>query len=83
MRIVEHVPDQRQGGRCDRRSGDAKKRARRDQHSRAPGVSRDNRRDSEGGGSEKQQSTPADAVAQRAHRDQGTGDEESVDVEDP
>ncbi len=83
MLIEEHIADQRQGGRCDRRTCDAKQRARRDQHSSASRIRRDNRGDSEGDGSEKQQSTPAYPVAQRAHRDQRTGDEEPVDVENP
>ena len=83
MRIVEHVPDQRKGRGRDRRAGDAKQSTRRDQHFGAPRIRRDNRRHSEGAGPQQQQSTAADAVAQRTHRDQRTGDKKSVDVEDP
>ena len=44
---------------------------------------RQDRGDSKGGGADQEQPPPPDSVAQRAHGDQRSGDQESVDVENP
>ena len=44
---------------------------------------REHRRGAERRGADQQEPPPADAVAERAHRDERAGDEEAVDVDDP
>ena len=55
----------------------------RDQHRRARREGGEHRGDAERRRADQQQPPPADAVAERAHRDEAAGDQEAVDVDDP
>ena len=54
-----------------------------DEHLDAGREGGEDRRDSEGGRADEKKATTADPVAERAHRDQGAGHQEAVDVGDP
>jgi hypothetical protein len=83
VRVWEHVEYQGEGGRGDGGTCDAHEGPTRDE----PGWSRHeggNHRDQPEGRSTYEQQTPsADPIAESAHRDQGPGNQEPVDVDDP
>ncbi len=81
--VVEEVADQRQGGRHQRRTGHTQQGAGGDHHLRGGGVRTHHRQPAERDGADQQQFLAADAVAEAAHGDQETGDDEGVDVADP
>ena len=81
--VVEHVADQGHGGRRQRRAGDAEQCPHRDQHLCTVRPGRDQRSGGERRRAGEQQLAAADAVAERAHRDQEAGHQEAVDVDDP
>src|SRR5690606_16487854 len=82
-RVVEEVADQREGGRHEGRSGDAEQGPRDDQHLGAGGVGVEHGDGAERGGAHEEDPLASDAVAEAAHGDEQTGDDERVDVPDP
>jgi hypothetical protein len=82
-RIGEQVADDRQRRRHDRRAGHAEQGAGRDQPLGGRRERGEERRRPESGGAQEQQFLAADAVAERAHRDQQAAEHERVDVADP
>ena len=83
MGIVEHVADQGQRGRRQRRTRDPEQRAARDQHLGRPRKRGDHRGEPERCGADEEQPAAADPIAEGSHRNQRSRDEESVDVDDP
>ena len=82
-RVLEEPADQGQRRRRDHRARQSEQRAGRDQQ---PGAGRERGQDGEAGerrGADHQHAARADAVAERAHRDQRARDHEPVDVDDP
>jgi hypothetical protein len=67
----------------ERRRGDPKHHARHDQHRDAGREGGQDRGGTEGTGTDQQQTSAPDAVAQRAHRDQKAGQHEAIAVGDP
>ncbi len=82
-RVVEEVADERQGGRHQGRAGDAEEGAGDDHRLGAGRVGVEHGDGAEGGGTDEEQLLAADAVAEAAHGDQESGDDEGVDVADP
>ena len=82
-RVEEHVEDQRERRRCQRRARDALQRAARDQHLGARRERGEHRDGGERRSADHQQPATTDAVAERPHRDEEAGDHEPVDVDDP
>ena len=82
-RVLEHAEDERQGRWREGGAGDAQQRPADDQHLGAGRERREERHGPERGRTDEQELAPADAVAERAHRDEEAGDHEPVDVDDP
>ena len=83
LRVQEHGEDQRERRGGDGCSGDAHDGPARDEHLGARREGREQRRQREPRGAAKEELAPADAVAERAHRDEEARDQETVDVDDP
>ena len=81
--VLEHVEDERQRRRGDRRAGDAKQRPAGDEHFRAHGYRRQDRGQPERPSPDEQKLAPADPIAHRAHRHQEASHHEPVYVDDP
>ncbi len=81
--VREHVGDERQARRQQGRAADAHQGARRDQDAGRGSEGRDDRGDAEEAGAGEQDATTPHAVADVAHRDEQSGDEEPIDVENP
>jgi len=81
--VVEHVADQGQRRRHQRRGRHSQHRPGGDQHLSAAGVRGDHGYQAEQGSSDQQQPAAPDPVAQSTHRDQRTGQTETVGVHDP
>ena len=81
--VGKHVGDQRQARRHERRTTDTHQRASSDQDARGGSERGDDRGDAEHRGTQQQDASTADAVADVAHRDEQSCDEEPVDVENP
>ena len=82
-RVLEHREDQRQRRRRERGAGDAEERPAADEHLRRRRERGEHRDGAERRGADQQQLPPADAVTERAHRDEEARDHEAVDVDDP
>ncbi len=82
-RIVEEVADQRERGRHQGGAGYAQQRPRDDQHLGGGGIGVEHGYRAERRGTDQQDPLAADAVAEAAHGDEQTGDDERVDVADP
>ncbi len=79
----EHVPDQRQRRRSEGRGCHSQDRSRGDQHGCSERERGEHRGRAERRSTDQQQSPPADPVPERSHRDEGSRDQEPVDVHDP
>ena len=79
----EDVDDDRQRRRHDQRAGDAHDRAARDELTHAGRLRRERRADEEQHEPELQRALAAEAVAERAGREQQPGEHERVDRDDP
>jgi hypothetical protein len=83
LRIEKHGAKQRQGRRGQGRRSETKKRARRDERLDARGERGEDGRATECGRAHQQQAASPDPVTEHAHGDQGAGQYEPVDVDDP
>ena len=81
--VAEHDADQRQRRRHERGAREPQQTSRCDQHRRARRERGQHRGQAESGGADQQEPAAADTVAERPHRQQRTGDEERVAVDDP
>ena len=81
--LRKDVPDQRQRGRHEHGAEQAKPGAAGDQPLRARRERRHGRHRGEARAAHEQQPAPADPVAQAAHRDQESGQDQGIGVDDP
>jgi hypothetical protein len=81
--VVEHVADQGEGRGRQRGAGHAEQGPGGDEEFGGVGVGRQDGRHAEQAGADEQDLPAAYPVAQRPHRDHGSGQQEGVDVHDP
>ncbi len=81
--VEEHVSDERERRRRERRTGHAEQGAGRDEHGGAHRKGRGERDGAEGASADQEKPSPTDPVSQGAHRDEESREQEPVDVGDP